>query len=304
MELLLCLFCLGLYGGVLDVELINYAGTLFVCLGSSALRLGHLVDVTGQRSQHAHGPGAVHLQFVELPGQHAHVAQRVHVLQPLDERLVHVRLYKLGEVLHLHSRHFREASWVLVHLCHQLRHDCAGRRHLLIVLVQCCCEAHYLCLAHVRLLTYARELRRKLHDSLRLCRAALHKFVQCRARGQHSPAQSLGLILAEGNGQFADRVHGSLAQVIAQGHADFIGAIDELFHQLRLRNAQAPGSSGQLVQFFAGRAGVHLLEVLIHALHLLGCLSGVLSDVGHLLLHVGVGRHGLTDGERKSGKGT
>ena len=126
--------------------------------------------MAGQRRQHTHGSCAVHLQFVELPGEHAHVAQLLHVLEPLHECLVHVGLHELGELRYLHAGHLSEAGRILVHLRDELTHHRARRGHLLVVLVKRSGEAHNLRLRQMGLLAHTAQLFSKFHDGLRLCR--------------------------------------------------------------------------------------------------------------------------------------
>ena len=157
-------------GVVLHVELSDHARALLISVGGNALSFHHLVDVASQRRQHTHGPRAVHFQFVKLSGEHAHIAQFVHMLEPLHESLVHVCLDELGELLHLHSCHLSEAGRILVHLCDELTHHRARRGHLLVVLVKRSSETHNLRLCQMGLLAHTAQLLSKFHDGLRLCR--------------------------------------------------------------------------------------------------------------------------------------
>ena len=59
-----------------------------------------------------------------------------------------------------------------------------------------------------------------------------------------------------------------------------------------------------MVELLARCAGIHLLEVFVHALNLLGCLTGIFADVGHLIIHLCIHLHALLDGEGDAGDGS
>ena len=59
-----------------------------------------------------------------------------------------------------------------------------------------------------------------------------------------------------------------------------------------------------MVELLARCAGIHLLEVFVHALNLLGCLTGIFADVGHLIIHLCILLHTLFDCEGDAGDGS
>lgn len=61
-----------------------------------------------------------------------------------------------------------------------------------------------------------------------------------------------------------------------------------------------PASSANWLSFCRG-FGCPSFEVLVHALNLFGCLPGIFSDVGHLIVHLGILLYTLFDGEGDAG---
>ena len=212
------------------------------------------------------------------------------LLQRLQERehsAVGVLLEHLGELAHLDACNAGELLGVGGHLREQLR-ECRCRHLILLhVLIEYRAKAHDLRLREPELFADTCHASRELHEVVRLRRGVLRQFVDRRAGGEHRPAQSHALILAERHRQLSDLVHRLVSEVIAQRHADFVRRVDELLDALLGGDAQATCRPGQLVELLARRACVHLLEVLVHLSHLLIRLPGIFSGVRHDILHGG-----------------
>ena len=59
-----------------------------------------------------------------------------------------------------------------------------------------------------------------------------------------------------------------------------------------------------MVELLSRSSGVHLLEIFVHALDFLGCLTGIFAYVGHLIVHLCILLHALLDGEGDAGDGS
>ena len=132
----------------------------------------------------------------------------------------------------------------------------------------------------------------------------MSQFVDCRTCRQHGTSQTFGLVFAEHLGEFTDLRDCLIAEVITECDIDFIGTIDELLNCSRRCDAESSGIFGQLVELLSRSSGIHLLEVFVHALDFLGCLSGIFPDVGHLIIHLSILLHTLLDCEGDTGNGS
>ena len=293
----------GLHGVVLHVELLDDRRAVLVCLLSESLALPHVVDLVGERGEDAHGTAAVEPHVIE----HLHHRLRVLCAQAVCESQhgpVGILCYEFREVLHAHACNLCELLRVSLHL---REHVAEGSgRHLLAeeVLVHDGTESHDLRLRQPQLLAETRHAGGEVHEVSRLGGGVLCQFVDGRAGGQHGTVQSHALILAECHGKFADLVNGPLSEVIAEGHAYLVGCIDEFHDGVRGGDAEPSGSTGKLVEFLAGGARVHALELFVHLLHLLLSLPRVLAYVGHLLFHVSKVLDHFPHGDRESCRGT
>ena len=109
-------------------------------------------------------------------------------------------------------------------------------------------------------------------------------------------------LVAEHLAELAYLVDGFLAQVFAQRHIDLVCRFDELPHLLHAGDAQLARLARQPVQFFAGSAGVHCLELLVQLLHLFGGHAGVFDDLALGFLHLGILIDTLAHGQRHAGQ--
>ena len=135
-------------------------------------------------------------------------------------------------------------------------------------------------------------------------RGILSQLIDCRTSRQHGTSQTLGFVFAEHLGEFTDLGDGFIAEIITEGDIDFIGSIDEFLNCSSRGDAESSGIFGQLVELLARCAGIHLLEVFVHALNLLGCLTGIFADVGHLIIHLCIFLYAFLDGEGDAGDGS
>ena len=162
-------------------------------------------------------------------------------------------------------------------------------------------KAHDVGHGHLGLLAHAAHASRELHQIGFAGRGALRHLVHCRAYGQHVVLQGARLV-AEHLAELADLVHRFFAEVFAQGDIDHIGRFDELPHLLHAGDAQLARLARQPVQFLAGSAGVHRLELLVQLLHLFGGHAGVFDDLALGFLHLGILIDTLPHGQRHAGQ--
>ena len=303
-ELLAAFLQLSLIGFVLDIVFINDAGSLLVGFSGQLLMLPDIVNLRGQGRKHADGTCAVKSHLLEERSEFSEAAFLVHRLEELHQGGVHVGLYKIGKLLDILPGYPGEGGRVSSHLRDDLT-DGRGRHFVTLhVFVHGSTKAKDLRLGESGLHTDAGEACSKINQVARLCCRVLRQLVHGRAGGQHGTTEAARLILAEGHGQLADLIHGTLAEVITEGHTYLVGGIDKLQHGTRGSDAQPSRTTRQLVQLLARRAGVQLLEHLVHALHLFDALTGVLPHVVHLLVHLGEGFHAALHHVADAGIGT
>ena len=134
------------------------------------------------------------------------------------------------------------------------------------------------------------------------CRGTvLREDVDRGAHGKHGVLGAQDLLHTEDVGQLGDGLGGALAQV-DQRHVDDVGGFYIALHTLTGVLAQTACLLGEFVELVASRAGVHLLEGVVHRLHLLPGHARVLDRVGEFLLHLGVGVHRLAASHHQAGQ--
>ena len=119
--------------------------------------------------------------------------------------------------------------------------------------------------------------------------------------GQHGCLGAHQFLDSEDIGELGDGLRCAVAQ-IDQGDIDDVGRLDIALDTLTGVLAQAACLLGELVELVSARAGVHVLEGVVHGLHLLTGHAGVLEGVGHLLLHLGEGVHRLAASHHEAGQ--
>ena len=141
----------------------------------------------------------------------------------------------------------------------------------------------------------------ELHQEGFSCGTVLREDVDRGADGKHRVLGAKNFLHTEDVGQLGDGLSGALAQ-IDQRHIDDVGRLDVALDALTGVLAQTACLLGEFVELVSSRAGVHVLEGVVHRHHLLTGHAGVLDGVGDLLLHLGEGVHRLAASHHKAGE--
>ena len=293
---------LGLHGVVLHVVFVRDAGAFAESAAGVLLLAAHQVDVACQGADDAGRFGSAELHFLQYGSDVGHAAHLVERLEELDDGLVGIGLHGLRELLHVHPGQLGKLGRFLVDAHDQAAKGGAGHLRAQHVLVEGGGESHDVGHGQPGLLAHAAHAGRELHQVGLAGRSALRHLVDSRADGQHVVLQAARFI-AEHLAELAYLVDGFFAQVFAQRHIDLVCRFDELPHLLHAGDAQLARLARQPVQFLAGGAGVHLLELLVQLLHLVAGHAGVLDGLAFGFFHLGIFVHALPHGQGDAGQG-